>query len=406
MKNQITCPNCKTKIDVEKVLAEQISMNFEQTYIDKQKTLEAEYQKKNRDLDAAKESIEEQVKKLVSQKELQLKMQIKKDMQAELEFELTELKKENQEKTEKVKTLVSEELKLRKEKRQLEEDKLAMELEVQRQLDAGRKEIEAKARKSEQESTQMAIKEKDMMLENMSRQLEDLKRKIEQGSVQSQGEVQEIELEKLLASSFPVDEICEVPKGVQGADCIQLVRNYLGKECGTIIYESKRTKSFGKDWIDKLKADMRAAKADVAILVTEVLPKDMQEFGNKDGVLVCSFNEVRALSAIVRDSLIKLSDTKLAQENRGEKMQVLYNYLTSNDFFQHFSAVVNSFTKMKGDIDSEKRAMKTIWNRREKELDVILESTVSMYGSIKAIAGSAIGDIKELELGEGEQLKL
>ncbi len=406
MTNQITCPKCKTQIDVEKVLAEQISVNFEQSFLERKQKLESDFEKKNRELATAQESVDAQVKTQLKQKESQLKEEIKKKLLAETDEELTQLRKENKEKSEAVKEFKNRELALRKEKQELQEQKDSLALEVQRKIDAERKDIESKARKSEQESLQMTLKEKDMLLEGMSKKLEELQRKIEQGSVQSQGEVQEIELEKLLAASFPVDEICEVPKGVQGADCIQKVRNSLGTECGQIIYESKRAKTFGKDWIEKLKADMRAAKADVAILVTEVRPKDMEEFGNKDGILICTFGEVRALAALIRESIIKLSETKTAQENRGEKMQVLYNYLTSNDFFLHFSAVVNSFSKMKGDIDTEKRAMKTIWTRREKELEIILDSTVSMYGSIKAIAGSAIGDIKELELNKEEQLAL
>lgn len=405
MTNQITCPNCNTKIDVEKVLAEQISVNFESAFLEKKRKLEAEYEKKNRDLANAQESLDEQVKKLVKQKEFQIKEELQKTLLADANEELKQLREENKEKAQAVREFKNRELALRKEKQELQEQKESLALEVQRKIDEERKEIENKARKAEQEALQMAMKEKDQLLDKMAAQLNELQRKIEQGSVQSQGEAQEIELEKLLAASFPVDEICEVPNGVEGGDCLQRVRNNIGKECGLILYESKRTKTFGKDWIEKLKADMRNAKADVAILVTEVRPKDMPEFGNKDGILICTFNEVRPLAALVRESIIRLSEARISQENRGEKMQVLYNYLTSNDFFLHFSAVVGAFTKMKGDIEAEKRAMKSIWNRREKELDIVLDSTVSIYGSIKGIAGSAIGDIEALEMGE-EQLML
>lgn len=229
-----------------------------------------------------------------------------------------------------------------------------------------------------------------------------MQRKAEQGSMQMQGEVQELALEELLRSTFPFDAIDEVGKGVKGADAIQTVRNNLGQVCGKIIYESKNTKAFGGDWIDKLKHDMRASQADIAVIVTETMPKDMDRFGMKDGVWICNFNEIKSLAFVLRDSLIKIYAAQASQENKGDKMSMLYTYLTGTEFRQQIEAIVEGFTELQMGIQREKNAMTKIWKEREKQLEKVLLNTTNFYGSVKGIAGNAISDIKLLELG-GEE---
>ncbi|HWJ26047.1 MAG TPA: DUF2130 domain-containing protein, partial [Flavisolibacter sp.] len=191
-----------------------------------------------------------------------------------------------------------------------------------------------------------------------------------------------------------------VGKGVEGADCIQIVRNHIGADCGKIIFESKRTKTFNSNWIDKLKNDMRSQQADVAVLVSAVYPKEMSCFGEKDGVWICSFSEVIALTSALRHTIIRVADTKRSEENKGEKMQMLYNYLTGNEFRQQIETIVEGFLSMKNAISKERIQMEKIWKEREKQLEKVLLSTSGLYGSIKGIAGASIGEIPILEDGE------
>ena len=225
-----------------------------------------------------------------------------------------------------------------------------------------------------------------------------MQRKAEQGSMQMQGEVQELALEDLLRNEYPFDIVEEVPKGISGADVIQTVFNSFQQVCGKIIYESKRTKAFSESWIEKLKEDQRNQQADIAIIITETLPKEIDKFSRKDGVWICSFNEAKALSFVLREMIIKTHSVKSSEENKGDKMSLLYNYLISDDFRHRVESIVDGFSGLKGDLDKEKRAMQKIWKEREKQIEKVTSNTIDMYASIKGIAGSAIGTVQALEL--------
>ncbi|RZK83798.1 MAG: DUF2130 domain-containing protein, partial [Pedobacter sp.] len=232
---------------------------------------------------------------------------------------------------------------------------------------------------------------------------EEMKRKAEQGSMQLQGEIQELALEELLRSSFPFDLVQEVGKGVRGADCIQTVRNNFGQECGHIIYESKRTVAFSNEWIEKLKTDMRSQGAEIAVLVTQNMPKDMNCFGLRDGIWVCTFNEVQALSAVLRDGILRLFNASKSQDNKGDKMHMLYDYLTSNEFSEQWKAIREGFMSMKLSIQRERDAMEKLWKAREKQLDKVLLNAAHVRGSIEGIAGS---ENIQLSLTDDEDLLL
>ena len=197
--------------------------------------------------------------------------------------------------------------------------------------------------------------------------------------------------------------INEVGKGVKGADCIQTVRNSFGQECGKIIYESKRTKDFGGDWIEKLKADMRSLGADVAVIVTQAMPKDMEGFGEKNGVWICQFTEARAMIALLRDGIIKVHSAGKSQQNRGDKMHLLYNYLTGNEFAEQWKAVREGFMSMKLSVQRERDAMEKLWKAREKQLEKVLLNAAYIRGSIEGIAGQ---DNINLALTDEEDDKL
>jgi hypothetical protein len=281
---------------------------------------------------------------------------------------------------------------------------------LQKKLIAERNSLVQQIRKEEIERTtlketeyQLKVKELEKQLDDQRRLAEEMKRRVEQGSMQLQGEAQELLLEEILRDHFPYDNVSEVGKGVEGADCMQTVHNKIGSECGKIIFESKRTKTFQNAWIEKLKNDMRSKQADVAILVTQVYPKEMSCFGERDGVWICSFSEVVALTSALRHTIIRISETKKAEENKGEKMQMLYSYLTGTEFRQQIETIAEGFLSLKNSITKEKMQMEKIWKEREKQLEKVLMSTSGMYGSIKGIAGSSIGEIPLLEEGIEEE---
>ncbi|MEC8832853.1 MAG: DUF2130 domain-containing protein, partial [Bacteroidota bacterium] len=259
-----------------------------------------------------------------------------------------------------------------------------------------------KIRKSEEEKTELKFRELQKQLEDQKKLTEEMKRKQEQGSMQLQGEVQELAIEEWLASQFPLDSIEEVKKGARGADCIQVVNTRTRQNCGKIYYESKRTKDFHTSWIEKFKADMRERDADIGVLVTEVMPSGLDRMGMMDGVWICTFEEFKGLSAVLRESIIQLSLAMAIQENKGDKMGMLYDFLTSTTFRMQIEAIVEGFSQMKNDLESEKRSMQRIWKQRERQIEKVITNTIDMYGSIKGIAGNAIQSVKALELGEGD----
>jgi hypothetical protein len=218
--------------------------------------------------------------------------------------------------------------------------------------------------------------------------------------MQMQGEVQELLLEELLKASFPFDLISEVGKGVRGADCIQTVRNNIGQEAGKIIYESKRTTAFAAEWIEKLKADMRSQGADIAIIVTQTFPKDMDRFGEKDGVYICSFQEVRSVALLLRNAILKVHDVRKSQVNKGDKMTLLYDYLIGNEFGEQWKAIGEGFRQMRQSIQKERDAMEKLWKSREKQLEKVLLNAMHIKGSIEGIAGS---DTIHLDLTDDDE---
>lgn len=399
----IKCPNCQHEFPIGNALAQEIETDIKARYLkrfndDKQK-LDVEKLQLAKESEALKLQGENQERILADRlrlARLQLEEEATKKAAAELQAQMDLLKKDLEEKSVLLRENKKKELEiLQKEAKMLErEENLKHDLE--KQMISRQKEIEDRARKMEGERFDMKVKELEKKLADQVELAETMRRKAEQGSMQLQGEVLELALEELLRSNFPYDTIEEVAKGVKGADCTQTVRNVQAQTCGKIIYESKRTKVFTNEWIEKLKTDMRAQQADIAVIVTEALPRDMETFGFRDGVWVCRFSEVKALAYLLRDSLVRIHGAVATQENKGDKMQMLYNYLTANEFRQNIEAVVEGFLSLKDSITREKMQMEKIWKEREKQLEKVLLNTTQFYGSIKGIAGNAVGDLKML----------
>lgn len=402
----VKCPNCKTEFQLGDAISSEIEAKIKARYVERfnkdQKDLAEKEKQFELQLEQLKKQQEEQEKIIAEKVKLQkavLEQEAIKKAAEEVDNRVKLMEKELQEKTAKIKEAQLKELELmQKEKAFLEKQEL-FAVELEKQILEREKAIEERFKQKEAEKTDFKVKELEKKLADQKTLIETMQRKAEQGSMQMQGEVQELALEELLRSTFPFDSIDEVGKGVKGADAIQTVRNNLGQVCGKIIYESKNTKAFGGDWIDKLKHDMRASQADIAVIVTETMPKEMDRFGMKDGVWICNFNEIKSLAFVLRDSLIKIYAAQASQENKGDKMSMLYTYLTGTEFRQQIEAIVEGFTELQIGIQREKNAMTKIWKEREKQLEKVLLNTTNFYGSVKGIAGNAISDIKLLELG-------
>ncbi len=400
----ITCPNCKYEFPIENALSQKIEDDIKSRYLkryneDKLK-FEAEKAQLAKEAELIKTQGENQEQILADKLRLaktQLEQEAIKKAASEMALQMEMLNKELTDKSQKLKESQVKELELMQKEKQIKEREESLKLDMEKQMVARQKEIEDRVKKMESERSDLKIKELEKKLTDQAELVETMRRKAEQGSMQLQGEVLELALEELLKATFPLDSIEEVAKGVKGADCVQYVKNNMGDMCGKIIYESKRTKAFTNEWIEKLKRDMRAQQADIAVIVTETLPKDMESFGFKDGVWICRFSDVKPLAFLLRDSLLKIHTAMVSQENKGDKMQMLYNYLTANEFRQNIEAVVEGFLALKDGITREKIQMEKIWKEREKQLDKVLLNTTQFYGSIKGIAGNAVGDLKMLE---------
>lgn len=418
MSNQTTikCPNCGTEIDVNEVLYHQLESKLKNEHIAEKKKLEAELETKRKEYKAhfdalkvqedalkeQKEKFEEDLKK-ATQEQLKIERQkLSEELKKEIGNEYIEqtelLKKELDAKSEQVKELNASKAQIEKLKREKEEMESHFKAQGEIALSEKLKLEREKIQKESDEKNELKFKQKEDQLEALRKQLVDAQRKAEQGSQQSQGEVQELAIEEWLREKFPFDTIDEVKKGLRGADCMQIVHTREAQNCGKIYYESKRTKDFQRSWIEKFKADMRDKGADIGILVTDVMPNELDRMGLVDGIWICSYEEFKGLSSVLRENIIKIHHAMKSQENKTDKMSLLYGYLTSNEFKMQIEAIVEGFTGMQADLDSEKRSMQRIWKQREKQIEKVLENTVNMYGSIRGIAGNVIGHIQALEL--------
>lgn len=414
---QIKCPNCGTAIDVQDILAHQLEDEIKQKYQSQLAEEKHKFEKEFESLNKAKEDFEEKKKQenelFQERLEKQLKEQsraIEEKLKSKLKEEQTEqfeaLQKELNEKSEQIKELNRTKAEIEKLKREKEELKEVAEAEAQKRLNEQLQLEKEKIRKAEEEKNELKFKEYQKKIDDQKALVEEMKRKQEQGSMQLQGEIQELAIEEWLANQFPLDTIDEIKKGARGGDCIQIVNTRTAQNCGTIYYESKRTKDFQPSWIDKFKTDIREKGANIGVLVTEVMPSDMERMGMKNGIWICNYEEFKGLSGVLRESIIQVNNALSSQENKGDKMHMLYDYLTSNTFHMQVEAIVEGFSSMKSALESEKRAMQRIWKEREKQIEKVITNTIDMHASIRGIAGNAIQPVKALELPGEDDLTI
>jgi len=433
---KIICPNCKTEISVDDVLHAQIEARIREQYeADKLKSQaaisakEAALAKKAEEVEAAKKNTEKAVadairgkmaelakkeeevakakrdtdmlvanavKEKLALREKEIQRQAKADAENEKKQEIESLKSREQDLTTKLTAARAEQIQLMDDKKKLQDEKEAFEIDKRKQLDEARAQIKEEADKKAGEAYQTILAQKDKTLADALRVNEELKRKIEQGSQQSQGEVAELNLEEELGKTFIYDVVEPVPKGIRGADVIQRVRNSAGKDCGQIVWEVKNTKAWSESWVQKLKDDQRAIHADVAIIVSSVLPESVKTFAPRDGVWVCDTHLAIPLALIIRDKLEAIAREKGLAVGKNEKMEILYQYLTGVQFRQRIEAIVEAFSSMEQDIAKEKKYFTKKWASQEMQIKKILTNTIGVYGDIDGMV--SLPKIPALEL--------
>jgi hypothetical protein len=397
MSTTIKCPNCSHEFELNESLREDVKKELR----DEMK----EWQRKKEE--AFNIQLADQRQKIQQETE----QAIRKNISSDFENKLRLLEENNKENEAKLKEARQQQVEFLKKEQELKNKEAELELSVQKKLQQEREKLSIEIRKLEEQRIAAKETEFQLRLREMEKQLDDqkklaneMRRKAEQGSMQLQGEVQELALEEMLRSTFPFDIISEVGKGVRGADCIQTVRNSSGQECGQIICESKRTTGFTNEWIEKLKVDMRNHGAEIAVIVTKAMPKEMDCFGIKDGVWICSFGEVKALASVLRDGVIRVFNAAKNQENKGDKMHLLYDYLTSSEFAEQWKAIREGFMSMKMSIQKERDTMERLWKAREKQLEKVLLNAAHVRGSIEGIAGMTSVDLNLLEEGDEDDM--
>lgn len=411
----IVCPYCKREIPLDQAITHQITEKLRKEFEDQAALREGELKAKEEALreqaKALRKAKEEQEKALaaaveklksdyetrMAEEKKRLEEAARKKAESDLSTELAAMREDIEEKKQKLKEFAERELQLRKEKTKLEEDRQRLELDVQQKLDEERARIREETAKQIAEQHRLKDVEKDRHIEALKTQIDELQRKVEQGPGE-RGEALEWVLETTLREHFRHDIIEPVPRGMRGADVIQKVCTMSGQVCGTIIWESKRVKTWSDGWIEKLKEDQREAKADIAALASTVLPKGVSGITTMNGVWVTDYSLTVGLALALRYALLETASVRVGLEGRKEKLEMLFEYLSGSEFRQQIEGIVEAFVSMKRDLDAEKRAMEKIWAKREKQIEKVVKNTSRMYGSLQGIVGSTLPELKALEL--------
>ncbi|HYC84664.1 MAG TPA: DUF2130 domain-containing protein [Chryseosolibacter sp.] len=408
----VKCPHCGNKFTPEDAIGHDIRRQLEKEFDEKlvhyEKTLSENIRKQEseryknhfnlleQDRKAKAERLRELEAAAIAVEKREMIVKAKEDeMELEMKRRLLEREKIISQEAEK-RAVEKVEVQFREREQKLQRERESLELMMQKRLH----EVVDNVREEER----LRAAELQKKLDDQSKLIHEMKRRAEQGSMQMQGEIQELAIEDFLERTFPIDQIEEISKGKRGGDCVHIVRDHYGRVCGKILYESKRTKHFSVEWIGKLKDDMRAKQADLGVIVTEALPEGMTRFGERDGIWVCSFPEFKALALLFRHNLARIGEVLAAQENKGDKMQMVYTYVTGTEFKQKLEAAFESYNEMQEDLVREKTLLMTQWAKREKKLLKAMENLIALYGDVKGIAGGAVQEIKSLEIPRIELL--
>jgi len=405
----ITCPYCSREIALTETLSRQMRESVRKEFEAQAVEREAELKKREdrlasmgREMEEAKKAADENFARKLAVEKARIAAQEEKKAKDASAAEMKDMRERVAEKEKEAEKARAFEIELRRERQKFEDDKKSFELDVQRRLDAEREQIKRNTLDMFTEEHRLKDSEKDKMINDLKRNLDEMKRKVEQGSMQIQGEVLEEELEDLLKARFPVDVIEPVGKGIRGADILQKVYTRGGQHCGTIVWELKRTKAWSDDWISKLKDDQREVRAEVAVLVSEALPKEVTAFRPVDGVWVCAVPLAISLAEALRLGLMDMAKSRMSAVGKNEKMETMYNYLCGPEFRQKIEAIVEGFRAMRADLEKEKKWLVKSWAKREKQIERVVLSTVKMYGDMQGIIGASLPELASLELGSGD----
>ena len=407
----IICPQCKTEIKLTESLAapliESVKRDYEQRLSQKDADMtqrEQALDDRAQSLEKAKATLDQQVAQKLQQERVRIaaeeqqraKLSLGNDLDQKAK-EISTLQEVLKQRDIKLGEAQKAQAELIHKQRELDDAKRELDLTIAKRVQADLSFERDKARKEAEEEMKLKVMEKDQTITAMQRQIEDLKRRAEQGSQQLQGEVQEMELEALLAAKFPRDTIQPVPKGEFGGDVLQRVMGPLNQSCGTILWECKRTKNWSDGWLPKLREDQRTAKAEIAVIVSQALPKDVETFGFVDGVWIADPKVALPVALSLRQTLIEVASARQAAEGQQTKMEMVYGYLTGPRFRQRIQAIVEAFSSMREDLDREKKVMTRQWAKREEQIDRVMNATVGMYGDLQGIAGKTLQEIEGLE---------
>ena len=402
---RITCPNCGHQFEISDALTGQIrehlKSELQQEILGREKDLKKrldDFKAEKEALDKDREAMKEEVEKKLKQKLEEAEAKAAKKVEGKFADQLKELQEALSEREISIKTFRENELELRKKQRELEKAREDTELDITRKLDEERIKIRLEAENKIVEQHRLKDLEKEKVISDLKSALDDMRRKAEQGSMETQGEVLEQEFEAQLKRFFPQDEIQPVPKGIRGADLIQGVRTSLGGKCGVMLWETKNTKAWSAQWIPKLKDDMIATRASIAVIVSVALPDEVNRFGMIEGVWVSDPLSAIPLAAALRQQLIALDCERQASVGKNEKMELLYQYLAGTQFKQKIEGIVEAFTAMQDQVNKERRAMERQWKEREKQIERVVKNTVGLYGDMQGIIGGQIPQIPMLEL--------
>lgn len=404
----MNCPSCGSNINVDELLVAQfetsIKKDLEAELLERETELNQkreEYKALSQKLAREKEDVDElvskRVKTLLLARENSLKETIRKELNDEKSNQLQELENELVKKSAQLREMNGTKAQLERLRREMEESETRIILEKEKELSVRLEQARSTIREQAQQEAFLKLKEREKVIEDLKNKLDEAKSKAEQGSMQLQGQVQELEIIEILREFHPFDIIEQSKTGTNAADILQTVRTQSGGECGKIYYESKRTKSWSNDWVKKFKQDNLQTKADIMVLVTNALPKHIQRYGVIDNVWVCGFNDVKELSLVLRYGLLKLQSLAITQQGKETKMELLYSYLTSDEFKNVFESIINGFKTIQDSHQAEKLKMQRLWKEREKTLEQVLSNSIEFYGSLKGIAGAAIKEIPMLE---------
>lgn len=413
---KIICPKCGEEIDVSEALYGEIETRIKSEYENKIQQTENELRIKLEEVNKQKLEIEKEkgnfdvkLKDEINKKFKEEKPILEKSLRGIIENEnkdaMNLLTEELKQKSEQLKEFNRAKIEIEKLKREKDEVRDQVALEKEKEFSEKLKEEKADILKNSEESFHFKIKEKDKLIDDLKVQIEEVKRKAEQGSVQTQGKIQEIELENMLKNLFVYDDIIPIKTGQKGADILQTVMTHKGDLCGKIYYESKRTIKFENSWINKLLQDNSSIKADILVIVTQTMPPKKETFHFENGVWICTFWEVEPLASVFRQWLLNIHAVSVTQQGKVTKTEMLYNYLTGSEFAFQFNSLVEGFRKLQESHFKEKVHTQKVWAEKEKQINIILENVMHFYGSIKGIAGSSIPDYDYLEEEENKLLE-